>query len=211
MMESCPICRHDCLTEWDKKDKAYHICSSCGFTFLDKIYHLTAVEEKKRYELHNNDPEDEGYRKWLTAFIEQAVKPYISTDRPILDFGSGPVPVLAALLREEGYSVKTYDKYFAPEEVAGPFAMITSTEVIEHVADPLNLLKKLLTLVEAGGFIALKTAFRPAEDEKFFKWWYREDSTHISFFTVDSFGEMAEKTGLTIQFCDNRSVVILRK
>lgn len=210
-MKSCPICQSSCAMESDQKNRIYHICSSCRFTFLDKKFHISSDEEKKRYELHNNDPEDQGYRKWLSAFIDQAVKPYAASGSMILDYGSGPEPVLASLLREEGYSVQIYDKYFAPQEVSGSFAMITSTEVIEHVDDPIALLKKMKSLVIRGGHVSLKTSFRPSGDGDFFKWWYREDSTHISFFTVASIEKMAEITGFSVRFCDNRSVMVLQK
>lgn len=142
--------------------------------------------------------------------MEQAVTPYVGAGARILDFGSGPEPVLASLLKDRGYEVEIYDKYFSPGTVTGRFDMITSTEVFEHVPDPISLLKELKPRLNPGGMIAVKTSFRPDDDTEFFKWWYREDSTHISFFTVKAFEIMAVKTDLSLFFCDDRSLIILR-
>lgn len=187
------------------------MCRECGFTFLDTRFHLPQSEEKERYDLHNNDPRDQGYRKWLSGFAEEAVFPFIKPPARILDFGCGPEPLLASILSEKGYVVETYDKYFCDQPVSGLFQMITMTEVLEHIADPVKSLTSLKDKLVKGGMISIKTSFRPSSDDEFFKWWYRQDSTHISFFTEKSLFFLAENLSLTIEFCDGKSLVLFQK
>jgi len=209
-MASCSICHGSCREIEDKKSRTYHICQDCGFTFLDPSCRLTEREERKRYDRHNNTPDARGYVQWLTTFIEQAVLPYAKEGSRVLDFGSGPVPVLARLMEERGYKVSFHDKFFAPQSPEGPFDLITSTEVFEHLADPLGTLIKLSAMLKRGGRLSLKTSLRPLSDEDFLCWWYREDSTHIGFFTPQALKALASMGGLNLEFSDLRSVVIFR-
>nr|WP_281389093.1 class I SAM-dependent methyltransferase [Spirochaeta isovalerica] len=146
----------------------------------------------------------------MTNFMEEAVLPFADEKARILDFGSGPVPVLAGLMERRGFAVIIYDKYYAPVVPEGSFDFITSTEVFEHLAEPMQTLLLLKKRLSPGAAISVKTLFRPESDEDFMNWWYREDRTHISFFTSRSFLIMAETAGLSIEFCDHRSIVILR-
>ena len=209
-MVDCSICRGPCHEIGDKKSRIYHVCRDCGFTFLDPSSRLREDEEKKRYDQHNNTPGARGYIQWLTAFLEEAVLPFADEGCAVLDFGSGPVPVLARLMEERGYKVSIHDKYFAPHMPQGPFDLITSTEVFEHLADPLGTLKYLKEILTPGGRLSIKTSLRPLSDEEFLSWWYREDSTHISFFSAHSLNALASKSGVTLEFCDSRSVAIFR-
>ncbi|MBN2655857.1 MAG: class I SAM-dependent methyltransferase [Spirochaetales bacterium] len=209
-MTECLLCRNECRIISDNKGRSYHICRSCGFISLDRAFALSEKEEEERYRLHNNDAGDQGYVRWLKSFIDRAVVPFAEKNARILDFGSGPEPVLAGLLGEMGFEVCVYDKYFSPFMPEGTFDVITSTEVFEHLADPYETLLLLKDRLRSRGFLALKTSFIPETDEEFLSWWYREDSTHISFFSPQSFSFLAGASHLTLEYCDEKSIVILR-
>jgi 2-polyprenyl-3-methyl-5-hydroxy-6-metoxy-1,4-benzoquinol methylase len=116
-------------------------------------------------------------------FIEVAIVPYLKKIQTVLDFGSGPTPVFAELLKRRGLEVDIYDLYYAPKKVyeGKSYDLITSTEVFEHLSQPLEILQLLTEHLKERGYIALMTKFPPKEDEAFLNWWYRRDPTHISF------------------------------
>lgn len=210
MNYNCPICSAGTYSKTDRKGRVFHFCSVCQFISLDPSFHLSFEEERSRYDQHNNNPDDKGYRQWLEKFILQAVKPFVPAGSRILDFGSGPEPVLARLLQIEGYSVEIYDKHFSEKPYSGLFDMITATEVFEHIAAPLSVVKHLKNSLKPKGFLSVKTAFRPENDDKFLKWWYKEDATHISFFSDKSLESVSSETGLELFYSDCNSVVIFR-
>lgn len=210
MINSCAICSSDTYSRTDKKGRIFHFCSSCSFVSLDSSFYLSFEEERSRYELHNNNRDDEGYTMWLNSFIEKAVEPFVSPGSRILDFGSGPQPVLAGLLREKGYAADIYDSHFHDRPFSGLYNMITATEVFEHISSPLSAAVELKKNLHKGGYLSIKTSFRPEDDNTFLKWWYKEDSTHISFFFPRSLHILSELADLSVHYCDNSSIVIFK-
>jgi len=210
MNHNCIICTSPTYLDTDQKGRIFHFCPKCRFISLDHSFHLTPSEEKKRYDLHNNSSDNPGYIQWLSRFAEIAVIPYVTTDKRILDFGSGPNPLLKELLELKGYSVDIYDRYFHDYPYSGCYDMIISTEVIEHLKSPLKILESLKESLNEGGYLSLKTAFHPDEDSAFLKWWYKEDSTHISFFSMKTFEYISGKTGLKMHFCDRDSIMLFK-
>jgi 2-polyprenyl-3-methyl-5-hydroxy-6-metoxy-1,4-benzoquinol methylase len=107
------------------------------------------------------------------------------------------------------YPDKTYD-------------LITCTEVLEHLKDPLETLRMLKDRLNPGGILAVMTLFHPVYDisstpdplpcEKVFKaWWYRRDPTHISFFRPETFYHAARLLDMTILIMDEKNTVSYRK
>jgi 2-polyprenyl-3-methyl-5-hydroxy-6-metoxy-1,4-benzoquinol methylase len=181
---------------------------------------LTPDQELNRYLKHTNSLDNTGYVDMLNAFIDKSITPFRQNIKTILDFGSGPEPVLAQLLREMGFKVDIYDIFFAPEEeyLDRTYDLITCTEVLEHLKDPLKALGILRNLLNPGGIIAIMTLFHPVYDlsptpdqlpcEKIFKdWWYRRDPTHISFFRPETFYHIAKSLDLTILTMDQKNTV----
>ena len=209
-MHKCHICQTETYEKEDQKGRIFHFCSNCQFISLDTRFLISPVEEKARYNQHENDLNNDGYKKWLLKFADEAVKPYVSKNNRILDFGSGPEPVFQTLLSSEGYTVDIYDKYFFDRSFNGPYDMITSIEVIEHIHFPLNVIDQLKKVVIPRGYISIKTAFRPESDRDFLSWWYKEDSTHISFYSRKTFEWIAEYFELSIKKCDDHSIIIFR-
>lgn len=211
MNPPCLICSSPTTGKEDRGGRLFHFCSHCHFVSLDQQFHLTFEEERQRYKLHNNDSDNEGYKQWLSAFGDAAVRPFVSQHSRILDFGCGPNPLLKIILEREGYTVEIYDKHFFVHPFEGKFDMIISTEVIEHIYNPLEQIQNLKLHLKTGGCISLKTSFRPVSDEAFLNWWYKEDRTHISFFSPEAVKSLSEKLGLEVLKCDNKSIIILRK
>ena len=97
-----------------KLDEDYFHCNNCDLIFIAKKDIVSAESEKKRYEEHDNNHENEGYVRMFEDFINRAVEPFIDFEKDLkgLEFGCGPGPVLADLLEEQGIDMDLYDPYF---------------------------------------------------------------------------------------------------
>lgn len=223
--ELCKICSNHVRAIYDEQfDVNYYYCSSCRFLFMDDEKILPPEQEQKRYLRHTNTLEDTGYVDMLKTFINKSITPFQQNIKTALDFGSGPGPVLSQLLRGMGYETDTYDIYFAPAKVyiGKTYDLVTCTEVLEHLKDPLETLRMLKDRLNPGGILSVMTLFHPVYDisstpeqlpcEKVFKdWWYRRDPTHISFFRPETFYHIARLLDITILMMDQKNTVSFRK
>lgn len=209
----CLLCsgetyNYTCTT---KPQWSYRVCPSCGFTSLADKYSLNPEQEKQRYLLHQNNKLDTNYRAWLEIFMA-ALMQYVRPGSSVLDFGSGPNPVLAELLAHAGFQVTLFDPYFAPNKAAleKQYHAIVIHEVIEHLANPLATLYKLIPLLEESGIFAIRTQIRPVSDEAFDRFWYRKDQTHRSFFMEKTCSLLGEQLELSISWHHN-DIFFLKK
>jgi len=113
--------------------------------------------------------------------------------------------------REAGYDMVGYDKFYAdfPELLTRQYDFITSTEVIEHVAEPRAVLAQLWACLKPGGVLVLQTQ-RVLSDERFKNWRYRHDPTHIVFFAEASFQLLAASWQAELSF-PHADVAVLQK
>jgi hypothetical protein len=205
----CKICSSE-VNKIEIEGKIYYRCNNCEFIFLDKKDTVSAEKEKKRYLKHENSLENKGYVKMLNDFIEKIP----NKDRIItaLDFGSGPNPVLAHLLKEKGINADIYDIYFAPPEdyKNKKYDLITATEVVEHLKEPLGILKELVKHLNKNGILAVMTSLHKNNEEEFKKWQYRMDETHISFYSEKTIKYLAEILELEVLMIE-KNIIILKK
>ncbi len=209
----CKICTFDTIP-WHNSalNTLYHFCPHCECISLDTSLYLPPHLEKKIYDHHHNSLENEGYVRMFEAFLDFFWEE-MSCRKTALDFGSGPTPVLSVLLQRRGLDVEGYDKFYQPNDTfkEHSYDLITSTEVFEHLQDPLNTLSFLTERLNEGGIIALMTLFHPQESSAFFMWWYRRDKTHITFFTPKTIQIMAKMCGLEMIKTDEKRIAILKK
>ncbi|MBK1850320.1 class I SAM-dependent methyltransferase [Marinobacter sp. 1-4A] len=156
---------------------------------------LSAEEERVVYDLHNNDPGDSGYR----AFLEKLAVPMIEripSGAVGLDFGCGPGPALAEILRESAMDVALYDPFFYPEPsvLDQQYDFITCTEVVEHLHHPAKVFTQLDGLLKPGGWLGIMTCFQTC-DERFDNWHYRRDPTHVVFYREATLRLIAKRMG----------------
>ena len=205
----CPLC-HSLTRELPSAKTLLHHCPTCDLIYKDQSLHLNADEERKRYETHENTLQNEGYVRVFQEFISCAITPFVGNDATVLDYGSGPTPVLKQLLEQQGFTVEAYDPFFAPSPVHNvTYDLITCTEVLEHVFDPLSVWQRLLSLLSPKGVLALMTHFHPGEAETA-EWWYLRDHTHVTFYSVQTFAWVAQKFDLNILYNDGVKTVVLR-
>ena len=104
-----------------------------------------------------------------------------------------------------------YDIYYAndPLVLQTQYDFITSTEVVEHLANPRHELDSLWALIRPGGYLGLMTKL-VKDQQSFSTWHYKNDLTHICFFSVATFKYLAEAWGADIEFIGS-DVIILYK
>ncbi|MCB1025151.1 MAG: class I SAM-dependent methyltransferase [Acidobacteria bacterium] len=203
-MIECPICSPS-YHQFFFRDKfrEYFRCSNCSLIFVPPEFHPTRPNEKARYEEHNNDPDDQGYREFLERIVPP-IKERMPKGARGLDFGCGPTPLLADMLTENGYLMEIYDSFYETERkvLERSYDFIVSTEVLEHLSQPLSELQKLLSILKPGGIIAIMTLpFDSSID--FSGWHYKNDPTHICFYSAETFDWLAAHLGLTYERVEN--------
>jgi hypothetical protein len=211
----CKICGSETRELYDTQmNDIYHVCPVCQYIFIDDRGYVSGEDEKERYLEHNNSYENEGYRHFLEGFLEEAVFPFCKKYKRALDFGSGPEPVLSRIMSEK-YGIETdiYDLYFAPElsYLSKTYDLIVTTEVLEHLKDPVMTMRHISERLEIGGILAVMTLFHYNKDETFLKWHYRRDKTHIGFFTAKTLEVVGTKANLRLIHTDGKRCVTFKK
>lgn len=184
----------------------------CGLVFVPPEYHISDGEEKERYDLHQNDYGDQNYRDFLSRLVEP-VKACLPSGCRGLDFGSGPGPVLAQMFRDEGFDMEIFDPFYSvnPAPLGGEYDFITASEVVEHLRDPFEELDRLCRLLKPGGILGIMTGMLPGPGaEEFGEWFYKNDKTHICFYSPAAVSWIAGEFGLKMEWASG-NVVILRK
>ncbi len=203
MSEACRLCgAEDAELLWrgDKRshDRDFLRCGECDLVFVPDEFLLSPEQERARYELHENDPADEGYRAFLGRLVDEIV-PLLAPGARGLDYGSGPTPALVQILRERGYHMQGYDLYFAPDQgaLAGSYDFITCTETVEHFRDPLVEFDRMSAALAPCGMLGIMTDMPEGEWDaaQFAQWHYTFDDTHIAFFSPVTMSWLARRYG----------------
>ncbi|MFN3722215.1 MAG: class I SAM-dependent methyltransferase [Paracoccaceae bacterium] len=192
----CPVCEAAPLTAFlSVAAQRYHRCPACLATVLDPACRLPPAQEKAHYDHHENDPDDPRYR----AFLNRLCAPLLARLPPAsrgLDYGCGPGPALAAMLREAGHDVAIYDPFYAPDPapLAGVYDFVTCTEVAEHFFHPAAEFARMMAMLRPGGWLAVMTCFQ-TDDARFAAWHYRKDPTHVVFYRAETLAHIARAHG----------------
>jgi cyclopropane fatty-acyl-phospholipid synthase-like methyltransferase len=206
---NCPLCKSSDLRFFYKGEgREYHHCKICDLVSVADSFLVTSKEEKAKYDNHKNTPLDLGYCNFLDRLLIPLKKELKPSDKG-LDFGSGPGPTLSKLMKDRGFDMDIYDIFYHDDRSVfeNSYDFITSTEVFEHLKEPLFEIERLWSCLKSGGVLGVMTAFRV---EDFDNWYYKRDLTHIRFFTKKSFEWLAHHLGAKMILCDG-GVVILKK
>ncbi len=210
-MHLCPLCSsNQTRFYFADKTRSYFQCVRCELVFVPQAQRLDARSEKAHYDHHENDPDDPGYRRFLSRLALPLVE-RIGAQSSGLDFGCGPGPALAHMLREAGHKVALYDIYYQPDSdvLHRRYDFLTATEVIEHLFDPEKVWAQWLSLVRPGGWIGIMTK-QVTSLQAFANWHYKYDPTHVCFFSRATFRYLAARDKLELEFIGN-DVILLRK
>lgn len=197
----CPVCRSGGSQKFQRvKGKQYWRCTACQCTFLDPSQRLDLASEKREYDQHQNNIDDPGYLNFLDR-LAQPLLEQLPDAADGLDYGCGPCPAMAYLLRRAGHCTTLYDPIYAPDAdaLSRQYDFVTCSEVVEHFHRPADEFEQLDHLLKPGGWLAVMTTFQ-TDDQRFSGWHYRRDPTHIVFYRKSTMQAVGERHGWTWSF-----------
>jgi len=208
----CPLCHALKINPAYHEDKRriFYSCETCQLVFVPPEQFLSAEEEKATYDHHQNSPDDQAYRRFLSRLFIP-VNQRLAIESHGLDFGSGPGPTLSLMFEEAGHSVAIYDYFYTSDQsvLQQQYDFITASEVVEHLHQPKQELEKLWSILKPGGILGIMTK-RVLNREAFAKWHYKNDLTHVCFFSEFTFRWLAEQWQAEL-FIVGNDVVLLKK
>ncbi len=208
---NCPLCLSaDHVHFHQDSQRRYRRCRACQLVFVPPEQHLSIAEEKAIYDYHQNYADDPGYRQFLSRLSVPLIHKLNKNDQG-LDFGCGADSALSAMFTEQGFTMQQYDPLYAPfpEHLNHCYQFICCTEVVEHLRAPHLEFERLFNLLKPGGKLGLMTKM-VIDAEAFSRWHYKNDLTHIAFFSGETFHWLAEKYACHLEFF-HTDVIILEK
>ena len=209
--ESCSLCRSELIREFLVVDcKTYWRCDVCHLTFLSSESYLSPDDEFTRYLLHENSPEDQHYREFLSRLTDHLI-PKLKRGAHGLDFGSGPGPTLSVMLQEAGFLMDIYDPFFAPDTtpLERTYDFITCTETVEHFYHPAKEFRLFERLLRSGGWLGIMTEMLES-DQDFGNWWYHREPTHVCFYRQETMEWIASQYGWQLE-CPRKNITLFHK
>jgi hypothetical protein len=208
---SCPLCHgNEAGVFVEVDEKRYWRCPGCLLTFLDSARRLAPEAELTHYLSHENEIDDPGYRAFLSRLATPLIE-RLPAGSSGLDYGCGPGPALAHMLREAGHTVAVYDPFFAADEavLSATYDFITCTEVAEHFFCPAAEFERFDALLRPGGWLGIMTSFL-TDDDTFTAWHYRKDPTHVVFYKRETLEFVATRLGWQFE-CPTEDIALMRK
>ena len=212
----CPLCLNAATQQIFSAKAAGRLrpffhCAVCDLLYVPKTFHVSLNEEKQKYGMHNNDSTDSRYIQFLGQMIHQ-VCTLAGNHQRVLDFGSGPQPVLAGLLGEKGYQVDLFDPFFSPDKAGLQpyYATVTCCEVIEHFNDPQRSWQELIDRMAPQGKLFVMT-HRRDEVEDLAQWYYIRDITHVAFYSKPCLQWIGDNWNLEVRFLSERVALLTRR
>jgi len=207
----CPLCDAENIQHFHRDARReYWRCAQCALVFVPRRFHLSPEAERNEYLLHENRVEDPGYRRFLSR-LSRPLLARLCPSSSGLDFGCGSGPALAAMLREAGHTVAVYDPFFAPERqvLDDNYDFVTATEVVEHLGRPGMELDRLWGLLQPGGWLGIMTKLVLGQRE-FAGWHYKNDPTHVCFFSRQTWEWWAGSKGAALEFTGSDVMLLQR-
>lgn len=198
-------------------------CVDCGLVYLSTSKHIS---DEHYEESGMHDGENADVDKWLKETQTDDERRYLFlkdkiANKNILDFGCGAGGFLAYANQSSGTAVgveleKSLQPSFESRNLVvypniksalnhgGKYDLITAFHVVEHLPDPISVLKELSLLLEDGGELivevpssddALLTLYKCAPFQNFTYW-----SQHLFLFNAKTFSELVKQSGLNLKW-----------
>lgn len=209
---SCPLCLHSHIQAYHQdRRRSYLQCQQCELVFVEPSTLPDAVAEKNEYDLHQNQAEDPGYQQFLSRLADP-LNLHLEENSHGLDFGCGPTPLLANLLTKLGnHRMSVFDPFYAndKEVLLQTYDFISCSEAIEHFHRPQREWSSWMQMLKPKGWLGIMTK-RVIDKQRFSSWHYKNDPTHVSFFSDNTFAFLASRDGLKLKIISN-DVVLMQK
>lgn len=209
---TCSLCSDSKVRKiYTNKHREFYRCSTCDLIFVPSYSHLHLNDQKHLYDFHNNSSENNGYKSFLKKLLDPLLE-YLSPEMCGLDFGSGPGPTAHKIMQEYGYQVHIYDPLYAnsTQHLEQKYDFVTCTEVVEHFCTPYLSWQELVGLVRNAGHLAVMTMLH-TDNTDFSTWWYKNDLTHVAFYSQHTIKWIAKHFCLNIEYSDTERAIIFSK
>jgi hypothetical protein len=197
---TCPLCR--AATPDSPRiafGRRFGDCPQCRLVAVDREQLLAPDDERARYDTHDNQVDDPGYRDFLRPALE-AVRAACPPGAEGLDYGAGPGPALAAMLAEAGHRTALWDPFYHPDPspLKRTWAFVVCTETAEHFHHPAVEFERLASLLEGPGAVLVVMTQPLKANQRFEEWWYVRDPTHVAFYRDETFDWLARRHDWTL-------------
>ena len=208
----CPLChgqQHDFFHRDQRR--SYLRCRVCALVFVPPVYYLDRETERAEYDLHRNVVGEPGYERFLSR-LATPLAARLAPGARGLDFGCGPAPALAHMLQRAGFELCLYDSFYRPDTsvLAGQYDFICATEVVEHLHRPGAELDRLWSLLAPGGWLGIMTKL-VRDQSAFASWHYKNDPTHVCFFSEQSWQWWARRCGASLELIGADVMLLARR
>ncbi len=195
---------------FEDRKRVYLRCFYCKLVFVPNCYWLSTEDEKRNYDLHENNAADHGYRRFLSRLTTPLLK-RLDLKQKGLDFGSGQDSPLPVILEEHGHQMDIYDPFYYKNPLVfyKKYDFICATEVVEHLHNPNKEFTLLFKMLKSGAWLGIMTKL-VIDKEHFSKWHYIRDMTHVCFYSSSTFKYLAKRFKTKINFIGN-DVILLNK
>ncbi len=208
----CPLCANTLGSSYFYSDsqRDYYRCSNCNLIHVPPFQYLSGENELAEYDKHQNSQSDPGYRKFLSRLFNP-LNSRLSSGSFGLDFGSGSGPTLSVMFEETGHHMHIYDPFYAPDKevLLQQYDFITTSEVVEHFHSPAVSLDLLWSILKPGGWLGIMTKLA-LDKEAFSKWHYKDDLTHVCFYSKETMNWLANSWQIKPLYFGN-DVILFQK
>ena len=197
-------------------------CTECGFAFVENPWtDYAAIYDETYYAGKGSDPlvdyaHEYGHPDWTIrryewAGIREVVNNLAPAANSWLDFGCGNGGLVRHIMKSSRYQISGFDTgawaeraradglpILLEEELSRrteSFDIITAIEVIEHITDPVALLRDLRGHARPGTLLFLTTQNAANAPRDFVRWPYVVPEIHVSFFTPRAMALALEQSG----------------
>jgi SAM-dependent methyltransferase len=200
----CPLCQHSGKPFYRN---VFFGCDHCYGIYRNRAYYISSEEEKKRYENHNNDVNDERYRQFVSPITNRVLQDF-SPEHNGLDFGAGTGLVISKVLEGNGYNIVQYDPFFENHEhlLRFQYNYIVCCEVIEHFQNPNKEFTNLRSMLKPNGQLICMTHVYDGSTP-FHDWYYKNDPTHVFIYQKPTIEYIARHFNLHLLKFEDRLIV----